>query len=258
MGMLTAYADASGTDGYSSIVTIAGYVSDVNSWEAFRVEWNEYRSNNGIDVFHATDMASNRRAFSSKNGWTKNRCLSALRIADNIIAKHTMQAFVGYTTIAECKELIPHKDSKLGSRRPFSMEYVIAGMGFIKVLKKWASAQHHKEPIRLVFEKGDQGKGYLQYLLDWIRANDDENGVIGEHSFEDKKEFVQLHAADRIANMACRGINEFRRGGNRFDPKVARKLRLDNCHTSILDEENWSEMKARVQPIIDQVYEKPS
>ena len=256
MVMLTVYVDESGTDGQSALVALAGYLSDVDSWDAFQTEWNAYRKLNGIDVFHATDLRTNHGAFSAKNGWSRSRCNSALRIADNIISKHTMQAVVGYTTIAECEELYPLKDPRLGYRRKYSMEYLLAGIGFIKVLRQWARKKGYTEPIRFVFENGANGKGYLMHLLDHVKKTDNEDGLIGGHSFEDKNCVVQLHAADRIANLACRDINRYRRGSLKPDFKLGKKLKLDNCQVSILDEENWPAMKAMIQPVLTEIYEK--
>ncbi|MGB7208276.1 MAG: hypothetical protein WBD27_06435 [Pyrinomonadaceae bacterium] len=256
MVMLTVYADESGTDGNSSVVALGGYVSDVDSWDVFQIEWNKYCADNGIEDFHATDMIANRQAFSRKNGWSQSRCDSALRIADSIISKHVLQGFVSYTTIPECEALFPIKHPGLG-RRPFAWEYCVAGMGFVNLVKKWLIIEGYTEPVRFVFEKGGSGRHQLEKFLDWFTCGDnDPTHSVGGYSFEDKNAFVQLRAADRLINLTCRGLNEFRRDSKTFDPQLAQKLKIEERYIFVMDEENWPDMDASVRSSVEEWYEE--
>src|SRR5688500_18130691 len=56
IAMLTACLDESGTDGVSPIVMVGGYVSTVDLWEKFAVEWAQFLKSENLEVFHANEI----------------------------------------------------------------------------------------------------------------------------------------------------------------------------------------------------------
>ena len=57
---LTAYLDAGRT---SSVLTVAGYVSDDDRWQSFEAEWQDILAGYGIEFFHTTDFEARQKDY---------------------------------------------------------------------------------------------------------------------------------------------------------------------------------------------------
>lgn len=212
MAMLTAYLDESGKDGRSPILAIGGYISTQDKWEAFQTEWETFRIQTGIDIFHATDLIGGYGNFSKRKGWNEDRAQAALSEFDALIRKHTLFGAVTFINIAKCEEVW-----KLGVRGPktvrekFEVEYAMTGMLVILAFTQWAEINAFKEPIRFVFETGVKGRGHIKDAVDFATkgktANAAREYLIGGVSFERKPGIPQLYTADRLVNAACKAIN---------------------------------------------------
>lgn len=252
---LIAYFDESGTDGRSPIVAVAGYLSTSELWDAFQIEWEKFLFNNNIEVFHATDLINGYGEFTIEKGWSKKRAGSALRIADNIIEKHVLYGVATYTTIVECEKVFPLKD-KNGRRRKFSAEYLISGVMAVNLITNWAEKKGFSNSIKLVFENGANGKGYLHDATKPFKENKKpRENLIGKMTFEDKKEVPQLHAADRLVHYSCQSINKFLRDENSADTefKSLLKLKLENVHC--MDAENFPQLVKELNLDISEIYQ---
>jgi hypothetical protein len=70
----TSYCDASGHPDQHPVLTVAGFVSSVEKWSRFDVEWNLILESEGITRFHMTDFVSNQEEFAvGWKGQTKRR-----------------------------------------------------------------------------------------------------------------------------------------------------------------------------------------
>lgn len=252
---LIAYFDESGTDGRSPIVAVAGYLSTKQNWNEFKVEWQKFLLKNDIEVFHATDLINGYKEFSLEKGWSEKRRKSALRIADRIIEKNVLYGLATYTTLEDCEKFFPLKD-KNGRRKKFSAEYLISGVMAVNLVTNWAKKNNYLNPIKFVFEDGAQGKGYLFDATKPYRKNKKpRENLIGKLTFEDKKQFPQLQAADRLVHYACKSLNKFLNDENSADKEIQKlyKLKLENVHC--MDAENFPDLARRLNLDIKEIYQ---
>lgn len=255
MSNLIAYFDESGTDGRSSLVAVAGYVSTAELWNEFQNEWQSFLVKNGIEIFHATDLINNYRDFTKEKGWNKKRAESALRIADKLIAKYVLYGVATYTTIADCEKLFPLKD-KNGKRRKFSAEYLISGVMAVNLITNWAEENGYTEPIELIFEDGAHGKGYLYDATKPNKGIEKPRGyLIGDISFRDKKNAPQLQAADRLVHLACKSINKFLLDEKSVNKEIEELLKVKLVKVHRMDGEILPELAKELNLNVSEIYE---
>ena len=63
LNTLTGYFDESGTHTGSRAVAVAGYVSTVEQWERFEVEWQAALAEFGVPYFHMADFVDHKKQF---------------------------------------------------------------------------------------------------------------------------------------------------------------------------------------------------
>jgi hypothetical protein len=90
MAMLSVYADESGNDSSSPILTVAGYVSDVETWTLFQCEWDEFLVQEEIPLFHSSDMLTLHGDSTEAKGWNRERVTRVMQCADEITKRHVL------------------------------------------------------------------------------------------------------------------------------------------------------------------------
>jgi hypothetical protein len=235
--MLTVYADESGTHGNSPIVAVGGYVSTVELWSNFQIEWVRFVDEDVKAEFHTTDMLALQGDFAEDKGWNRNRIDQVLARADAIIESHVLFGVASYTEIKECEKVFPLKD-KNGTRKKFSAEYLLSAVQLSWSIAAWAKENGYTEPIDYVFESGASGAGYLLQALDHGRKVD---SLIGSVSFADKKRVYQLHSADKLVQQSRRAIVRFLAGhetdviaGRLIKAKLGKVMRMDSENLPLL------------------------
>src|SRR2546429_1238415 len=63
----SAYFDASGHPSRGKVLTVAGFVSTVEKWARFDLQWNTILGSENIKVFRMTDFVSSQGEFAT--GW---------------------------------------------------------------------------------------------------------------------------------------------------------------------------------------------
>jgi hypothetical protein len=249
MAMLTVYADESGTDGRSPIVAVGGYVSEVPLWDDFQNAWNEMRIEKGIDVWHTAYLLSGKGDFTPDKGWNAERVADAVQAADDIIEKYALYGVTAYTNIADCEIVFPLRDEN-GTRKKFSAEYLLSGLGVVNAITGWAEENEYTEPIRFVFEDGANGRGYL---MDALKHAKKSKGVrahlIGGVSLEDKKKIPQLHPADKLIHLACNTINLFDRDRDAAREAIRQLVKAKLGKVLVYDKENLPLLPAACEAI---------
>ena len=105
--MLSAYYDESGTDrSRASALTVAGYISTVEKWANFQIEWQKMLDGEGLEYFHMTDLESLKGQFSASNGWDKKRQIRVIQQSHDIIKRNTLQEFESSLDWSACDETI--------------------------------------------------------------------------------------------------------------------------------------------------------
>lgn len=254
IAMLTVYLDESGTDGRSPIVTVAGYISTVDLWEIFDVEWDAFAQSMEFDIYHRADLLSQRGEFLPEKGWDKERVEMVDLCAAGIISKYVLCGFAAFTRIETCEDVFPVRgpftNRKL--RKKFSHEYTLAGVKVVQLIAGWAKENGYTEPIRFVFEDGAKGKGYLAEIITQAKKNVDADlvGLIGGLSFEDKKAVPQLQSADRLAHLACQSYGMWLRDSTLPDEMFAQVAAAKLHHVFELGPGNLPLMLKESQRVI--------
>ncbi|MGI8735171.1 MAG: hypothetical protein ACR2LM_17940 [Pyrinomonadaceae bacterium] len=203
VAMLTGYADESGNDGNSPLLAVAGYVSDVELWAKFQVQWKQFLTEEEIPLFHSSDMLALSGDFTEEKGWNAERVTRVMQRADLITKEHVLFGLVSYTDIPECEKWFPLVEDDGSTRKRFSAEYLFAGTQLAWGISRWARENRYSDPINYVFECGAPGKGYLMDALDAGRKTDP---MIGGVAFSCKTRVHQLHPADKLAQQCRRAL----------------------------------------------------
>jgi len=169
----------------NSVLTMAGYVSDVKKWTKFERRWNEILDRENIRSFHMTDFASCHGEF---EGWREKPAIRKQFIANllDCAKKFTNKRFSASVIIPDYMRA----DSEYEIHERIGYPYSIVGVSCIGHVMKWARKNRARN-LLCVFEDGDLHKGNFQTFC---RAR-----FKFEPVFYSKKSFVPFQAADLAA-----------------------------------------------------------
>lgn len=151
--MLTAYFDESGTKPPSKILTIAGYLSTIQRWEKFEVEWLKLLDEYNLEYSHAVDFAHYKIGF--KSGEEDRRKVFYSK-ACKIINDNTMQPFDLSLSWEDYNHLI---QSYKGKDKPPAYGVLVNRLLFL--VAEWARDNKLFFPIHYVFEQGVDAEGWV-------------------------------------------------------------------------------------------------
>lgn len=195
--MFTACFDASGTEHDRRFLVVAGFVSTADLWTQFDEGWRKRLREDGLSYFHMVEFAQSSGQF--KDGWKGNESRRRKLLSDlmEILQRY---AFRKFGCCIENKLLQDHLSDERKNQyhlRTFSL----AGYYCAVQVHQWHNETHPRNPVKLVYEDGDLGKGDLIKRLK-------EDGY-GTPDFEPKKDtptklgmrpaFTPLQAADFLA-----------------------------------------------------------
>lgn len=157
---LIAYFDASGHQASQKFVVVAGFVSSVETWDAFNNQWNTRLSKDHIGYFHATEFAHSINQFADwRNDEPRRRAL--LSDLMTILKSHAFRMFGSIVINQALTEQMP---SEL--RDEFYINsYSLAGRAAAGKLRQWLIRERWNTNTLLAFEDGDLGKGLLMQTL---------------------------------------------------------------------------------------------
>lgn len=157
--MLSAYFDESGTDQKKhKLLTLAGYLSTVERWEKFDVEWQALLNSEGLKYSHAVDMAHFRCQFEREKGWNETRRRSFEERAHKIIKDNIMKAFDVSLFWEDYLLLIPFFK---GEAKDVPPAYACLVNMMLLMVGKWTRENKRFEPIHYVFERGVDAQGWV-------------------------------------------------------------------------------------------------
>jgi hypothetical protein len=207
-----AYFDATATPGADSEAIVAGYVSTVEAWANWEVEWKLILAEFDVPYFHFKDFNSCKRAYSAPK-WRSNayraRFLSKLIGATNAWA------------IASIGGAIRQSVFDLGNSY-FHLEdrfnpYAIAGRDCgARTHEFIRDTLHSHLPIVYIFERGDEGRGLLmkEMELSGLPTPVFKRPRPDPAKDKDDPPAIQLQACDLAAWEAQRAVCDIR-GGKR-------------------------------------------
>jgi len=200
MTQISVYFDDSGTHRESSIAVAACYVSTAELWERFRADWRRIMEEEAFSCFHMADFASRSGEFS---GWDEEKRRRVLRKLCATINIRIRSGFVGAVNKRDYDDLVS------GEFRRYcgSFHYTYAVRTCATAIGLWRRQFEGSGTLRYVFDRmgANSGKGEIMRVMDEARKTSKREAlgtgviVLGGYSFEDKKDFLPLQAADILA-----------------------------------------------------------
>ena len=209
MLMLTAYFDESGTTPPSKILTIAGYLSTVQRWEKFEIEWLALLDEYNLEYSHAVDFAHFKMGFKREEKDVERR-KEFYKKACKIIKDNTIQPFDISLIWEDYNVLISFYK---GKDKPPAYGVLVNRLLFM--VAEWARDNEKYFPIHYVFERnkhieGWMARNYAQASKDIATGGAWQFGSLtfaeGKVELNGRKPLVQLQAAD----MNAYEVNKYR------------------------------------------------
>jgi hypothetical protein len=220
MEPFTAYFDASGTPA-DTVLTMAGYVSDVRKWTKFEQCWKTILQRENVSAFHMTDCISGQKEY---KGWTKERRGQFLHDLSECAIKYTNKRFSASVIISG----FDRADREFTLHEAIGYPYAICGTSCIEHVRKWARNRRIKdEQIIFMFEDGDLRKGDFQRICE---KNFGRFGI--KPVFKKKRDFIHFQAADLAAWKTRYPLRESEGDKPYTQEEVDRLLRLTHEYLS--------------------------
>jgi len=215
--MFAIYFDESGTHDKSKAVVVAGYIATVDQWAEFEREWWDMLKAENISMFHRTDLECFLNEFSEQNGWNPTRRERMVKRAQGII-KRRVNAGVSSGVIKRTYDEIITGEARQHYGRHY---YTFAVSDCLKQVAEWVKDYRRAELIQYVFECGAEGQAEVNEAFREIYEDTDlrERYHLEGWSFADKRNVVQLQAADLLA------YESFKHMDNRIVGGVKRDMR---------------------------------
>lgn len=159
--MFTPYFDCSRSGQGGGIVVVSGWLSTVERWERFTVDWKLVLAKFNLPYFHMKEFAHSRGAFDS--GWKGENSKRELFIRSllGVIQDHVKASF---SCMVE-GQVFDGVDKEYEVRENFGNEFALCGRTCVADVNKWARANGYGLPVEYVFEDGDN-RGKLTQLIE--------------------------------------------------------------------------------------------
>jgi hypothetical protein len=190
--MFTAYFDVSGGP-HASVMTMAGYVSDVKKWAQFENRWKEILDREGVQRFHMTDCVSLAGEF---KGWLPDRRAKFITELERCAKRYTNKRFSASIVVDDFNRI----DAIYKLHEYVGYPYSLCGTSCIDHVRTWAKNRKIKDEVVYIFESGDKRKGNFPKLC--------QQRFGFEPIFMSKKDSIPLQAADLAAWKTMHPIRE--------------------------------------------------
>jgi hypothetical protein len=228
------YGDASGTSDRSNIA-VGGYVSTIESWEAFKPQWEAEMHKEGVDYFRRSQMEPPFHGDFAKLGWTVNHQKAVLKRLHRLIKRHTIKGVAKAIRNKAFAEMVSPKIKRMyGGPYGWAMLLNLVDIGL------WARRRNGW--VSYFFEAGDEGQGQINTAISELYGHPKTRELLRIHSwsFVPKKgqhAVIQLQSADFIAFEAYKDIENFLAGSKR----PARKSRKDLIRKGVDQLNCWAD-----------------
>ena len=191
------YFDDSGTHSESDIAIGSCFVAPKEQWDWFVKNLDEAREREGFDCFHMADCMAGRKEFA---GWNDVKRERVLRWLTEIIRTRATIGFSCGVPRKAWDEYTPERYVAIVGKR----QYTFAVRSVMGIIEQWRTKFGYTQPMRYVFDRMSQGKGEIMAIMDTAMEFPSDclkkYGVVkGGYSFEDKRAFKPLQAADMLA-----------------------------------------------------------
>lgn len=193
--MFTAYFDESGLHEGSSASVVAGYISDVRSWQTFKSKWDQLTHREGVKVLHRSEIESFDKSKNFAN-WDKDHQIKLLQEAHSIIKDCTIVGIGDAVVKSEFDDVVPPV-----VKRAFGGVYGWLMQDLLKHIAEWAERTKFSGPIRYVFEAGAEGRHQIDRVISVLYDDlPTRNRMrLSGWSYASKDNVTQLQSADWFA-----------------------------------------------------------
>jgi len=192
MSSAHAYIDESGTQGGSPVLCLAGYVFHHDEAVVFTKEWSALLRKYDLSNFHMVDCAHGNGEFKKLSKPTR---VAALTEAIQLIKQRSAFGFATTVNEADYAEIFaPLSDDRWSA-------YYFCLNNCLSLIANWARRTRFDENVSYFFEAGHPDQGAADQRMHAIFADEKlrKRFFYGCHSFDDKRRFVPLQAADILA-----------------------------------------------------------
>jgi hypothetical protein len=198
----TAYFDDSGHPDDQDAVIVAGWVSTLEQWRVFEVEWKDKLAKEGITsgLMHMTEFEADPigRDYAHLSETQRNSLRNWIVCCLKTRIRHGFFSIVPIADYRDANDIYALEEC-------FGKPYAMAGRHVARQVKEWSQKfNKDKNPIVLIFEDGTKHKGDL---MDIFKKDGFDDPI-----FRKKKDVISLQAADIFA-WEC--FNAFKTGSIR-------------------------------------------
>lgn len=197
MAMFSAHIDESGTPDDSHVVlTVAGFVSSVEKWARFELEWKKILKQAGLPegtIFHMSKFARGLPPYQEFEGQSKRKAALVSSLV-RCTRRNVNKAFSCTVALRDWERL----NQRYCISESLGYPYPFCGRMCVGAVMQWARKKNATN-IEFFFEDGATHRGQLKKILN---ANND--GI--EPIFRSKETMTQFQAADLLAWKSRRTI----------------------------------------------------
>lgn len=194
MALLSAYLDDSGTHRGSKMVVLAGMLADQSAWERLTDGWQSVLAEYELPFFHMSKWSNRARPFDTWTDDQRRDCLNRLLILIQSCVAKSVGVGIPNALFESC--------TTESDRSYWGGPYGLAAYLLLTDMADSVQALSvERSSVRCILESGTLGSTQILAIYQKLRASNG-NGwrwIVDSLSFEDKRQFLPLQAADVLA-----------------------------------------------------------
>lgn len=200
----TAHFDESGThDKDNQVLTVSGFVSDIEKWKRFDREWSHTLVDAGLPegtIFHMNRFARNDGVYAKFRDESRGKAELISRLI-HCTRRNVHKAFSCTLLLRDWERI----NERYQLREAMGPPYPFCGLTCIAMVNQWARKNKIAHPVQFFFEDGARHKGILRTLAQ------EQNKVTP--IFLPKTEMIQFQCCDLLAWKNRKAIDKTLRVG---------------------------------------------
>jgi uncharacterized protein DUF3800 len=218
---LRAFLDESGIHDGSPVLTVAAYVGRPQVWRAWTRKWSAAKR--PIEVFHAVDCANLRNEF---DGWKDSRRDAFVAKLLPVIGAADLDGAVIGIHLGEFRRAVrDYEDVRAALGDP----YVACFQWLVQTVVERCELRRHGERLAFVHEANDYELAAFD-AFNWLKQYAYLNSVAMTLTFEDKRAYPPLQAADILAYEGNKRLRDVSRPERRAWTALAAQSRITLAH----------------------------
>jgi hypothetical protein len=210
--VLRAYCDES-YDKNSRIYTIAGFVGRDREWDRISRRWKNRCIKNELQHYHSADVEGRFGScshLSPQDVISLNTDLITYIVESNLVGWATSIILEDFRTVAKGSD----RAKKILGTSP----YFLAMQTFLVTLSCWVHEWAPNYRISFVFEEQEEFSGRAKRLYDRVKIkNPTAAECMGTLTYADKRRFIPLQIADKLAYEAMKNLLNLRHDHERAE-----------------------------------------